>query len=180
MQLVSCPSAQPISRNRRPHFLICRRIDFPKSHPTTRRITILHAPAHIRSIAATLVLYCSFHSTQSSSDLRTHHGISASPPFPITDNALVAALAGTCGYSFPGHGFEPNCTKAFFPVQLHAQLWKLSKSGIYTKREEKGKRKRNKKNYYYIQVVIRTYLLLVHPSPSQRFHIWTPKTDFWL
>lgn len=47
----------------------------------------------------------------------------------------------TCGYSFPGHGFEPNCPKAFFPI-VTCSIMKLSKSGIYTKRKRAKRKKR--------------------------------------
>ena len=101
---------------------------------------------------------------------------------PIHGQRTSGSASRTCGYSFPGHGFKPNVQRRF-SQQLHAQLWKLSKSGIYTKRKrakgkKKGKRKKERNVTKTIQVVIWSYLLLVLPSPSQRFHIWTPKPTF--
>ena len=99
---------------------------------------------------------------------------------PIHGRRTSGSASRTCGF-LPGHGFNPIVQRLFFPT-VTCSIMKTFKIGQYTKRkrqkEEKGKRKKEKNVTKTIQVVIWSYLFLVLPSPSQRFHIWMPKPTF--
>ena len=48
----------------------------------------------------------------------------------------------TCGYSFPGHGFEPNCPKAFFPTVTCSNMKTFKIALIHLKGKGQKEKKR--------------------------------------
>ena len=76
-------------------------------------------------------------------DLRTHHGISALPPFPFTDNALVAALAGPAVILSQVTGSNP-MSKGVFPNSYMLNYENFQNRAYTLKGKGQKERKREK------------------------------------